>query len=248
MNTTEEGSRFAGNEDLCPCPQCGKRENIIVRWKRSPEDEMVWVGCDTCKIFEDSNDWSLSYVKWNLMVFDRNGNDGNEEMEKIYKMFYKKFTMAQDLKRMESEIDDFVTKTYMPRCKPKVGDRFEATYWYPGKWEIVKIEARYGINTGPIFILKATNLLESGRLGNKTVEFWSDRMGKAKKLDNFVPVKTWSMLVKNDECKLNGAIGKILEVDHKACMAKIQVGNAVIKIKTIKGIEVDKTRLIARLA
>ena len=243
MSFTEEGSRYAGDEDVCPCPKCGKRDTIIVKWSRSTNEEVIKVGCKACQLFEQSEEWSLAYVKWNLMVFDKIGNGGNDEMEKIHRLFFIKFTMAQEIKNIKKEIDEFVYNTYMPRIKAKIGDRFEAKYFHPGKWEIIDIEARYGINTGPIFVIKAVNLLDSGRQGNKIVEFWSDRMGKVKKLDDYVPATRWSMLIKNDECRLNNVSGIIIEVNYNNHLALIAVGASEVTIKSLRGVMVNKKRL-----
>ena len=138
--------------------------------------------------------------------------------------------MQQELKCIDRQIDDFVTSTYMPRFRLKIGDRFEAFYWAPGKWEIVGVTAQYGINTGQFYIIKAVELLPSGRIGRRTTEFWSDRIGEIRLLDNFVSATKWSMLREGDACKLEGATGKLVEVDQKKRKALVEIDGENVKV------------------
>lgn len=213
MSYMDKGSRPASDEDVCPCPKCGQRENIVVKWDRTGDEEMICVGCSKCDSYVTAPDWSLAYVEWNIKAFDEKGNDGDPDREHIYRLFHRKFLMQQELKLINNQIDEFVTSTYMPRFHLNVGDRFEAFYWAPGKWEIVEVTAEYGINTGQFYIIKAVELLPSGRLGHRTAEFWSDRMGEIRLLDNFVSATKWSMLHEGDVCKLLGDKGEIVEVN-----------------------------------
>ena len=152
--------------------------------------------------------------------------------------------MRQELKLIDKQIDDFVTATYMPRFHLSAGDRFEAFYLAPGKWEIVKVTAVYGINTGQFYIIKAVELLSSGRLGRRTAEFWSDKMGDIRLLDNFVSATKWSMLHEGDICKLSGEKCEIVEVNKEKRRAIVDIKGKRIQINNLARLEVDKCRLM----
>lgn len=243
MSYMDKGSRFASDEDVCPCPKCGQRENIVVKWDRDGDEETIQVGCDKCEHYVTTQDWSLAYVEWNIGAFDEKGNGGDHEREHIYRLFHRKFQMQQELKRIDRQIDDFVTSTYMPKFRLKVGDRFEAFYWDPGKWEIIDVTAKYGINTGQFYVIKATELLPSGRVGRRTTEFWSDRVGEIRLLDNFVSATKWSMLREGDACKLAGMTGRIVEVDQERRKAIIEMEGERVKVNNLARLEVYKCRL-----
>ena len=243
MSYMDKGSRSASNEDVCPCPKCGQKESVIVKWDRTADCETIHVGCNTCEHYVTAQDWSLAYVEWNIKAFDEKGNHGDNEREHIYRLLHRKFLMQQEIKDIEKQIDDFVTSTYMPRFRLKVGNRFESFSWAPGKWEIVDVTARYGINTGQFYIIKAIEILPSGRTGQHTTEFWSDRIGDIRLLDNFVSATKWSMLQEGDNCKLAGAPGKIVQVDPNRRSAIIELESKNIKINKLVNLEVDKSRL-----
>lgn len=244
MSYQDKGSRSASSEDVCPCPECGQKKNIVVKWKRSEHEEIFQVGCETCENYVAAQDWSLAYVEWNIKVFDSKGNSGNPNKEHIYRLLHRKFLMQQEIKCLDKEIDNFVTSKYMPKFPLKVGDRFETFYSSAGKWEIVDVTAKYGVNTGQFYIIKVVELLSSGRAGRRTREFWSNRIGKFRLLDNFVPATKWSMVVSGDPCKLDGVKGNITEVDSKRKRALVEIeGGKKTKIKNLRNLKVDKCRL-----
>lgn len=243
MSFMDKGSRSASDEDVCACPNCGQMEHIIVMWERNGDKQLVSVGCSKCDSYVTAQDWSLAYVEWNIQAFDKKGNDGDPDKEHVYRLFHRKFIMQREMKLLDKQIDDFVTSTYMPRSQLHTGDRFEAFDWSPGKWEIIEVTANYGINTGQFYIIKAVELLPSGRRGHHTAEFWSDRMGEIHLLDNFVSATKWSMLHKGDVCRLHGKEGKITVVNKEKRIAIIQIEGKRIPINKLENLEVDKCRL-----
>jgi len=239
----DKGSRSASNEDVCPCPKCEQKDNIVVKWDRTEGDEVIQVGCEKCDNYVTTQNWSLAYVEWNIRAFDEKGSSGDHEREHIYRLLHRKFLMQEEIKNIDRQIDDFVTSTYMPRFRLKVGDRFETLERTPGKWEIVDVRAEYGINTGQFYIVKVVELSPNGRTGRRITEFWSDKVGKIRLLDNFVTATKWSMLRKGDACKLAGVTGKILEVDLKRRKAIVETEEGKVKINNLESLEVDKCRL-----
>lgn len=239
--------RSANDEDVLTCPWCNSREHLIVKWK--DEDGKIvsdWamVGCERCNKFASGEQWKYAYINWNIMAYEgMKGADQEVKHLELYKMLKRANDKELELKAINDEINEYLKRVILPECPFETNDIIRNNEHPQGLWEILSIEPVYGINTGPFCIMKAIEVTENGRYGNRTHEFLSNRLQAVEKHDKFFPATKWSMLVAGDECTFNSAEALIDKVDYAKKCVVIKSGKQVFHVKRLSGISVQKCRL-----
>lgn len=181
---------------------------------------------------------------WNLFAIEKfERRDIREPHAQLHRLLHECAQAEKNAAEVRAQIDVYLEEHIAPTCPFGKGDRFRAVRYPRGIWSIQAIRAVYGYNTGPFWIVGAVNVLPSGRLGDKTHEFWQKDAGALRRLLPFWKPHTWKQVVEGDDCMILKQRGLIRSVDRSSRAASIALGDQLIEVRRLQDLRVPIVRV-----
>jgi len=181
---------------------------------------------------------------WNLFAieeFERRGI--REPHAQLHRLLHECARAERNAADVRAQIDAYLEEHIAPTCPFGKGDRFRAVRHPRGIWSVQAVRAVYGYNTGPFWIVSAVNVLPSGRLGDKTHEFWQQDADALRRLLPFWKPHTWRQVVPGDDCMVLKQRGLIRSVDRSSHVASIALGDQLVEVRRLQDLGVPIVRV-----
>jgi len=239
--------RGAADYDIKTCPLCGSRDGLVIRWLPDINHrvhEVTEVGCAKCGKFFSGKEDRFVFADWNLFAIEEFEQRGvREPHTQLHRLLHECAKAEKIAVDVRAQIDAYLEEHIAPTCPFGKGDRFRAVQYPRGVWSVQAVKAVYGYNTGPFWIVSAVNVLPSGRLGDKTHEFWQKDLNALRRLVPFWKPHTWRQVVPGDQCMILKQRGLIRSVDRSSRTASIALGDQLIEIRRLQDLEVPNVRV-----
>lgn len=181
---------------------------------------------------------------WNLFAIEEFERKGvHDPRAQLHKLLYEHAQAEKKVVEQRARINAYLEEHIAPTCPFRKGDRFRAIRYPRGIWSVQAVRAVYGYNTGPFWIIEAVNVLPSGRLGDKTHEFWQRDVEALKCLVPFWKPHTWRQVVPGDNCIVLTQLGLVQSVDRSLHTASIKLGNRIVEVRRLQDLKVPIVRV-----
>ena len=203
---------------------------------------MTEVGCAKCGKFFAGKEDRFAMADWNLFAIEEfEGRGIREPHADLYRLLHTCATAEKNAAHVRDQIDAYLEEHIKPTCPFAKGDRFRAVRHPRGIWSVQSVKAVYGYNTGPFWIVSAVNVLPSGRLGDKTHEFWQQDAEALRRLFPFWKPNMWRQVIPGDECIVLTQRGVIRSADRSS--ASVALRDQLVEVRRLQDLRVPVIRV-----
>lgn len=233
--------RSASQDDLVACPRCRSRLRLTIRWLPDLDHrvhERTEVGCAACEIWFSAQEDRWAFAEWNVWACNEWERQGDRQPHAdLYRLLLEEAHLERAKSAAGDAVSRYLVEHVVPTCPWKPGDRFESLDRPTGTWSAIGVEAVYGTNTGPFWIVKARDVLPSGKLGDRSHEFWQ-HLYQLHPCPRYWEARLWDHVHEGDDCILSGRSGCIMHVDRRLRRAIIRIGADEVAIRRPHGLRV----------
>ncbi|WP_126453898.1 hypothetical protein [Sulfuriflexus mobilis] len=239
--------RSASDDGFKTCPICNSKDGLVIRWYPDLDyhvHEYTEVGCTTCNVLFRGEEDRYAVSDWNRYVISENEKKGiTESHADLYRLLHEHYINERNEKDSRRKIDDYLKAHIASTCPFKKSDRFKIRTRQNGIWSVESVYAVYDYTKGPFWIIKAINVLKSGRIGDIRREIWQRDQHLLTPLKPFWKPYKWSQVVKGDTCLYKSNTGEIVNVDRFSREIEIEINEKIINLSRISDLMVPISRV-----
>ena len=118
--------RSCAHEDVMPCPVCGKRSGLTIRFSSplTSRDDTIQLGCQDCEKWVTEAEYKWAFAVWNKLALQECERRGTSVPQKEFiELYYdlveaeKKVRGAEQIvQRLNGRVDEYLQREIAPLC------------------------------------------------------------------------------------------------------------------------------------